>query len=89
MSRLPLNCTKEHENHRDPGDIFHVNEIDRLPVTVKDLRKETRNNPILAKVIQAVMSGWPAKQQLHPDLLPYFHKRDEGAVHDGCLLWGG
>ncbi|XP_022785748.1 uncharacterized protein K02A2.6-like [Stylophora pistillata] len=52
---------------------------------VKELRKETRSNPILAKVIQVVLSGWPAKQQLHPDLLPYFHKRED----DGCLLWGG
>ena len=50
---------------------------------MKELRKETRNNPILAIVIQAVMSVWPAKQQL----LPYFHK--ELAVYDGCLLWGG
>ena len=57
---------------------------------MKELKKETRKNPILAKVILAVMSGWPAKQQLHPDLLPYFHKREEElAVYDGCLLWGG
>ena len=55
---------------------------------MKESRKETRNNPILAKVIQAIMSGWPAKEQLHPDLLSYFHKREELAVYDGCLLWG-
>ncbi|XP_044175358.1 uncharacterized protein K02A2.6-like [Acropora millepora] len=89
LSRLPLNCTKEDEDRKDPADVFHLNQINRLPVTVRELRKETRNNPILAKVIQAIMSGWPAKQQLHPDLLPYFHKREELAVYDGCLLWGG
>lgn len=44
LSRLPLNCTKEDE---DPADVFHLNQINRLPVTVKKLRKETRNNPIL------------------------------------------
>ena len=89
LSRLPLNCTRGDKDRKDPADVFHLNQIHKLPVTVKELRKETRNNPILATVIQAIMSGWPAKQQLHPDLLPYFHKREEMAVHDGCLLWGG
>ena len=50
LSRLPLNCTKEDEDHKDPADIFHLNQINRLPVTVKELRKETRNNPILGKL---------------------------------------
>ena len=86
LSRLPLNCSREDENHKDPIDIFVLNQINRLCVTVKELRKETRSNPILAKVIQAIMS---AKQQLHPDLSPYFHKREELAVYDGYLLWGG
>ena len=82
---MPLNCTKEDEDRKYPADVFHLNQINRLPVTVKELRKETRNNPILAKVIQAIMSGWPAKQHLYPDLLPYFHKKEELAVYDGCL----
>ena len=89
MSRLPLNWTKEDENCKEPGNIFHLKQINRLPVTVRESRKETRNNPILAKVIQAIMSGWPAKQQSHLDLLPHFHKRKELAVYDWCLLWGG
>ena len=66
LSKLPLNCTKGYKHSKHPADIFHLNQITRLPVTVKELRRETRNNPILAKV----MSGWPAKQQLHPDLVP-------------------
>ena len=65
LSLLPLNCSKEDENYKDPSDIFHLNQINRLSATVTELRKETRNNPILAKVIRAIMSGWPAKQQLH------------------------
>ena len=42
LSRLPLNCTKEDENRKDPADIFHLNTTNKLPDTVKELRKETR-----------------------------------------------
>lgn len=32
LSRLPLNCSKEDIQRIDPADIFHVNQIERLPV---------------------------------------------------------
>ena len=39
LSRLPLNCTKEDEDHKDPADVFHLNQINRLPVTVKKIEE--------------------------------------------------
>lgn len=89
LSRLPLPCTKEEKERKDPADVFQFKQIERLPVTVQELQRETRNNPTLAKVMQATMSGWPAKREIDTELLPYFNKRDELTVHDGCLLWGG
>ena len=55
---------------------------------MKSLRQETQRDPILAQVYQATMIGWPSKSDLEPELLPYFRKREELTVHDGCLLWG-
>ena len=88
LSRLPLPCTSEDLKHQDPVDVFHLKQIETLPVTVKRLRQETHRDPILAQVYQATMIGWPPKSNLEPQLLPYFRKREELTVHDGCLLWG-
>lgn len=35
LSLLPLHCSKEDRNSKDPADIFHLNQINRLPVRVK------------------------------------------------------
>ena len=40
-------------------------------------------------MMQAIISGLPAKQQLHPDLLHYFHKKEELTLYDESLLWEG
>ena len=69
--------------------MFQLTQIERSPVTVKDLKRETRIKPLLAKVMQATMSRWPTKRELNEELLPYFNKREELTVYDGCLLWGG
>ena len=50
LSRLPLLCTREDLKHKDPVDLFHLKQIETLPVTVKSLRQETQRDPILAQV---------------------------------------
>ena len=49
--------------------------------------KVTRKDPILSRVLQFVMTGWPDKQN-EPKTTHYFTKRHEITVEDGCLLWG-
>ena len=88
LSRLPLPDTREEKECKDPVHVFQLTQTQILAVTVQELKRETRSNPLLAKVLQAAMSGWPTKHELNEELLPYSNKREELTVYDGCLLWG-
>ena len=54
---------------------------------VDQVRKATRNDPMLSRVLQFVMTGWPEKP-INPEITQYFNERHEITVEDGCLLWG-
>ena len=56
-------------------------------MNVDQVRKATRTDPVLSRVLQYVMTGWPHKQ-ITPEITPYFSKRQEITVEDGYLLWG-
>ena len=56
-------------------------------MTVDRVRRTTRIDPVLSRVLQYVMTGWPDKQ-ITPEITLYFSKRLEITVEDGCLLWG-
>lgn len=56
-------------------------------MNVDQVRKATRKDPILSRVLQFVMTGWPDEQN-EPETTHYFSKRHEITVEDGCLLWG-
>ena len=56
-------------------------------MNVDQVLKATRKDPILSRVLQFVMTGWPDKQN-EPKTTHEFTKRHEITVEDGCLLWG-
>ena len=60
---------------------------DDLPVSAKEIRDETLKDPILSRVLQYVMNGWP-KQNDNKDQQDYFVRRNELSVDQGCLQWG-
>ena len=82
MSRLPT------ISQRDSAEEVHsIMEMDNLPVTAKQIAKTSAKDQTLATVITIVQHGrWPSKRTM--DLLPYYHRRNELTVIDGCLLWG-
>ena len=51
------------------------------------MRKVTETDPVLSKVLQFTMNGWPDESPLS-EITPYFKKRHKIAVENGCLLWG-
>ena len=57
-----------------------------LPVTARQIARQTRTDPILSKVMHCVKTGWPAVSEA--TLEAYQHKRNEITIEDGCLLWG-
>lgn len=66
---------------------YVVHQLEQLPVTAATLRSETAKDPILARVIQFTQTSWP---EMFSDKVwkPYFNRRYELMVEQGCLLWG-
>lgn len=56
-------------------------------MNVDQVRKSTRTDPVLSRVLQYVMTGWPDKQ-ITPEITLYFSKRHEITVEDSFLSWG-
>ena len=66
--------------------VFNVSQFRVLSVSVVQVCKATRADPVLSKVVHYLKSGWPMRL---PDLVkPYFSRRDELSIEEGCVLWG-
>ena len=85
-SRLPIRSEGSSEGI-DEVKLINTLQIESLPMNVDQVRKATRKDPILSRVLQFVMTGWPDKQN-EPETTHYFSKRHEITAEDGCLLWG-
>ncbi|XP_064468546.1 uncharacterized protein K02A2.6-like [Ornithodoros turicata] len=85
FSRLPLQTTRQ--NFRDEVDSFFTLWLDTLPVTSKDIARETTKDPLLSRVLEHTMIGWAAEIK-DPSLKPFFQRRNELSVQQRCLMWG-
>ena len=82
LSRSPLPRTGEEQE-----DQVLLIDDDSVPVTARVIASETARDPILARVKQLILFGWP--QYLNEeDLQPYFQRRTELSVDQDCVLWG-
>jgi len=85
LSRLPLKDSNKGESLSE-ASVFNVSQISVLPVSVIQVCKATRADPVLSKVVHYLRSGWPMKV---PDVVkPYFTRRNELSIEEGCILWG-
>ena len=84
MSRLPVSpATYEEE------DIFQTTCLEELPVRACDIKNATKVDPVLAKVVMYTSRGWPqSTKDLSDDLKPFYWKRNELTIEQGCILWG-
>ena len=83
LSRLPA-CNDD-TTAQDPN-IFHFNLIDELPVTAEEIATETRKDPLLSRVYEYTLSGWPA--EVSENLKPYENRKNELSIECGVVLWG-
>ncbi|XP_046964488.1 uncharacterized protein K02A2.6-like [Vanessa cardui] len=58
-----------------------------LPVTLDQLKHETKNDPVLTQVSDYVLKGWPRKVY-DCNLLPYFKCRLQLSLENGILMRG-
>uniref|UniRef100_A0A3B3XNZ2 Gypsy retrotransposon integrase-like protein 1 n=1 Tax=Poecilia mexicana TaxID=48701 RepID=A0A3B3XNZ2_9TELE len=83
LSRLPMKPSVDVVSN----PIYKVSYLDELPITAREIAKETDKDPVLKVVKQLVLTGWP--KHVQDELLkPYFQRRFELTVEDECLLWG-
>ena len=71
----------------DAEEVFHVSQIELLPVTSEVIRRETRRDGNLSKIYEQVVNGWNIACE-NEQLKPYHNRRNELTVSQGCLLWG-
>ena len=86
ISRLPYSRGEELPDS-DSAEIYNLSQLDSLPVCANDVKRETRRNPTLSKVLDFTMNGWSYKPQ-DEILKPFYMCRHELSVHNGCLLCG-
>ena len=61
--------------------------LEGTPLHSSNIRDWTRRDPVLAKVYQYTLGNWPSTCPSE-EVRPYFNRRTEISVEDGCLLWG-
>ena len=85
LSRLPLQQHERGEMDVDASEVFHATLFDPLPVTSESVARETRRDPLLSRVYESIVNGW--SQRMEGDK-PFYEKRSELTVHQGCIIWG-
>lgn len=83
LSRLPYEA--ETETEVDCAHLFYMEQVKVLPVTATAIKTGTRYDPILSRVYTCVATGnW----ETNTELTPFYNKRSEISLHQGCLVWG-
>ena len=86
LSRLPL--PEMPVTTPIPGDtIMLMEHLEGTPLHSSNIRDWTRRDPVLEKVYQYTLGNWPSTCPSE-EVRPYFNRRTEISVEDGCLLWG-
>ena len=84
MSRLPLPQTWS--PRCENVECYFLDTEVVTNVTSQMIKKETQVDPVLSKVYNYIISGWPSV--VDPTLVPFKTKRDELSTQQGCILWG-
>ena len=71
-----------------PELVLLADHLANSPVSARHIRDWTHRDPQLAPILQFVQQGWPSVCAEQDQLAPFFDKKTELSVHEGCLLWG-
>lgn len=86
LSRLPARDSIE--NVPLPGEtVLWTQTLDSSSVTSSQIRLWTSHDPVLSKVREWIVSGWPLECP-SADFTQYFSRKDELSTDNGCVLWG-
>ena len=90
LSRLPLEFDTEWtEEIEDTVCLLEQQQLNQLPVKASDIRQATAQDPVLFKVYNFTMRGWPNSIRLLPsNLKPFYKHQFNLSTFNGCLLLG-
>ena len=82
LSRLPLPSMDQ-----DPpipvDTVLVLNELSESPISVDQIRIWTRRDPVLSRVLQFLLNGWPSSSD--PSLKPFESRKLELSAQDGII----
>lgn len=81
MSRLPL-CSED-THMFDETDVFQIQNIETLPLTVKDIATHTKSDKLLQPLLSALETG-----KLIDSHLRFHINQDEFSLQSGCIMRG-
>ena len=84
MSRTPL---KEGREIDAEVAIIQAEQIGSAPLDASLVKLQTRRDPILSRVLQRVLEGWPTTCVIENER-SYWNRRNELTSEDGVRLWG-
>ena len=87
LSRLPL-PTQPALDQPPPELVLLADQLSSSPVTAKHIQVQTNKDVTMATALQYVLQGWPNRLEPQSALQPYFERRTELSIFQGCLLWG-
>ena len=67
--------------------IYHKLTACLYSVSASNVKRETRRDPTLSKVLDLTLNGRTYKPQ-DERLKPFYMRRNELSVQNGCLMWG-
>lgn len=44
---------------KEEAELFFFSALDELPVDARDISRDTRRDPVLARVLEYTLTGWP------------------------------
>ena len=84
LSRLPL--PKMPESVPIPGEtVLLLEHLDQTPINSRHIQEWTRRDPVLSKVHQFTLNGWPHHCQ-DVQLHAYLSRKAELTIEGGCVL---
>ena len=84
MSRLPV----EKVDKGDVNNHIMMMEMSSAPVMLGDVRKFSRTDPVISRVIEMVMSREKMLADTCPTFTPFKKRFDELVAEEGILMWG-
>jgi len=86
LSRLPRYATHQ-EVSSDTNEI-HMMTMDCAPVTAAEVSAMTRRDPVLGKIHDFVLQGWPEEFDADDEIKQFSKRKEELSVEAGVVLWG-